>query len=169
MKKRTRLIPAIACLMLTLLLFTGCGKKAAIDCPYTDLDWEATEEQLFETEGEAFSSYASTYGGLTYTYPKTYMEREGTIKYMFDENGVLMSVAWAYGAQDETTLLTLYEEIYNGIKETYGDSEYNPSNQTNYGGVWRLQEGHIILSVMITSDNKALQVAYVNPINNEKE
>ena len=161
----TYLLPGI----LLCMLLTGCNTNITpIDCPFTDLGWETTESELFDSLGEYTSSYASTYGGTTYTYNGTYYNKEGTLKYMYDDKGILMSVAWAYSAPDEASLLTLYNEIHSDLEATHGKSGYNTENATNYGDVWKLKEGHIILSVMLTNTNKALQIAYVNPLNNEK-
>lgn len=161
---------AITYLLLCLLLcmhFTACTKTITpIDCPFTDLGWETTESELFDSLGEYTSSYASTYGGATYTYTGSYYDKDGTIKYMYNDKGILMSVAWAYSAPDEASLLTLYNEIHSDLEATHGKSGYNTENATNYGDVWKLNEGHIILSVMLTNTNKALQIAYVNPLNN---
>jgi len=147
----------------------GCGNVEPIDCPFTDLGWETTEEELFEAKGDYLTSYKSTYGGTTYTYEGSYMDKKGTIKYMYDEDGILMNVAWAYGSTQEEELKELYDEIHSGIEEEYGESDYSPASSTNYGATWDLKEGNILLSVMITESNKALQIAYVNPLNEEKK
>lgn len=145
-------------------LFFGCGAAKPIDCPFTDLGWETTEEELFKAEGEYDESYDSTYGGKTYTYDGSYMGRDGVLKYMYDEDGVLMSVAWAYSSGDADELKKLYDEIVSETEGKYGESEYTTNKATNYGNVWKLKEGHIIVSVMMTDSNKALQIAYVNPL-----
>lgn len=162
-----------AALFLTLtLLFTGllsgCGKKT-IQCPFTDLGWDATTEELFEKEGPCEEPYNSTYGGLVYTYPSSYMGYDGTIKYMFDENNILMNVAFAYSSEEPGNIKEFYDRLSSGIEEEYGKSSYDTDTPTNYGKVWELNEGHIILSVLLTDSNKALQIAYVNPLDQEKE
>ena len=161
---------------LTLLLaglLSACGEKKAIDCPFTDLGWETTIDELFEAEGECEEPYASTYGGLVYTYPASYMGYDGVIKYMYDENDVLMSVAFAYGSEQDAELEAeelneFYDKLAADIEKDHGKSSYDTNKPTNYGKVWELKEGHIILSVMLTESNKALQIAYVNPLNNEE-
>lgn len=149
-------------------LLSGCGKTKAVDCPFTDLDWETTTEELFEAKGDCEDSYKSTYGGVTYTYPSTYMDYQGTIKYMYDENNVLMSVAFAYDSADADELKTFYDKLVSDIEKEHGKSSYDTDKATNYGKVWELKEGHIIVSVMLTNSNKALQAAYVNPLNQKK-
>lgn len=166
-EKLTASVLTVALLASTALC--GCGKAEPIDCPFTEHGWEITEEKLFDTEGDYVSSYDSTYGGTTYTYECSYMDKDGTIKYMYDEDGVLMNVAWAYGSTDADELQELYNKIHDGIEDEYGESGYHADSSTNYGDTWEMEEGNILLSVMITESNKALQVAYVNPLNEEKD
>ena len=153
-------LPIIIIMIAAFLLLK---KPAPLECPFSDLPWNATEQDLFDAEGDFTSSYASTYGGLTYTYEKRYLNREGIIKYMFDEEGSLASVAWAYTASDADDLDILYREIQSGIQELYGESEYHTANITNYGDVWKMKKGQIILSAMNVGDNIALQIAYERP------
>jgi hypothetical protein len=159
----------MGCILLTLVLLSGCGEKEAIQCPFTELGWDTTIEELVADQGECEEPYDSTYGGQVYSYPASYMGYDGTIKYMYDEDDVLMSVAFAYGSEDSDELKTFYDALVSSIEEEYGESSYNTDKSTNYGKVWELKEGHIILSVMLTSSNKALQIAYVNPLNQEKD
>lgn len=156
-------------ILVTGTCFYGCGTTKPIDCPFTEHDWEITSEELIEAEGEYLTSYDSTYGGTTYTYDCSYLDKDGTIKYMFDEDGILMNVAWAYGSTDADELLELYEKIHDDIVENYGKSGYHTESSTNYGDTWEMKEGNILLSVMNTDSNKALQIAYVNPAHEEKE
>lgn len=157
-----------AALLLTGLL-SGCGKAEAIHCPFTDLSWETTTEELFEKEGICEEPYKSTYGGVVYSYPASYMGYDGTIKYMYDENAILMDVAFAYGSEDAEELKTFYDKLVSDIEKEHGKSTYDTDGTTNYGKVWELKEGHIILSVMLTNSNKALQIAYVNPLAQEED
>lgn len=165
-RKRHLLITGILC---TGTILHGCGSTQAIDCPFTELGWDTTQEELFEAEGDYLSSYDSTYGGTTYTYSCTYLDKEGTIKYMYDEEGTLMNVAWAYGSTDSDELKELYDTLHDDIEDEYGESEYQASGVANYGDTWEMKEGNILLSVMDTDTNKALQIAYVNPAHEDKE
>lgn len=153
-------IPLVAIMIVAFCLLR---KPAPLECPFSGLPWNSTEQELFDAEGNFTSSYASTYGGLTYTYEKSYLNREGIIKYMFDEEGSLASVAWAYTASDADDLNVLYREIQSGVQELYGESEYHTANITNYGDVWKMKKGQIILSAMNVGDNIALQIAYERP------
>lgn len=166
-RRGAALLSALA--LLSAGLLSGCGKPKAVDCPFTELGWETTAEELFEAEGVCDEPYKSTYGGIVYTYPSAYMGYDGTIKYMFDENNVLMSVAFAYGSEDAEELKAFYDKLVSDIEKEHGKSSHSTDESTNYGKVWELKEGHIILSVMVTESNKALQIAYVNPLDQEKE
>lgn len=167
--KKMNVIKKILCLTLACGLLIGCSKKEPIDCPFTDLGWDTTPEQLINAKGESADPYDSTYGGITYTYETDYVDKTGIIKYMYDEDEELMSVAWAYSSMDADELQTVYNDILEETEEIYGKSDYDTNEATNYGKAWQMDEGHIILSVMLTESNKALQVAYINPRNEEKK
>lgn len=156
---------AISLPLVTIIIaaFFLLHKPAPLECPFSGLPWNSTEQELFDAEGDFTSSYASTYGGLTYTYERRYLNREGVIKYMFDDGGSLASVAWAYTASDADDLDVVYQEIQSKVQELYGESEYHTANITNYGDVWKMKEGQIILSAMNVGDNIALQIAYERP------
>lgn len=161
--KKMNLLKKIICPVLVCGLLMGCGNKEPIDCPYTDLGWETTEEALFEAKGDYIEAYNSTYGGQTYTYEGSYMGRDGIVKYMYDEDGVLMNVAWAYSSDDAEELNTLYKELKAELEDEYGKSDQQVNENTNYGDIWRMKNGDIRMSTMITSSLKAIQIAYVNP------
>lgn len=167
-------LPVLHCLCILCVAFfcsiflTACGlgqaKSAAIlDCPYTSLGWESSLEDVITAEGDGFSTYDSVYGGLCYTYPKEYNGLQGTVKYMFDDKEKLVSVAWAYHTDDADALLTLYETICASVESSYGESGYHTGSVGNYGDVWYLESGDIILSSMSTDELMALQYSYLHP------
>lgn len=173
MKKNT-ILKRFLCLALLCVFVTGCGSKDAaskdpIDCPFTDLGWETSPTELEKAKGECLGSYDSTYGGTTYTYETDYLDRTGTIKYMYDENDELMSVAWAYSSDDADELKKVYDDILEDTERLFGEGDYTPDEDTNYGKAWHMDNGNITLSVMLTDSNKALQVGYINPRNEEKK
>ncbi len=150
----------------TVLLISGCGQvnpQKELDCPFSDMDWTSTTADVFAIEGEDYSTYDSIYGGITYSYLKEYQGYDGTIKYMYNDEDKLMCVAWAYGSDNIDEILTLYNEIHATVVEQYGESGYQTDQSTNYGDVWHLEQGNIVISVMATSSNKALQYSYLNP------
>lgn len=165
-----RLLSVFICI-LPIFILTACGggTETAPDCPFTDISWNNTVKDVIAAEGDDFSTYDSVYGGLCYTYPKEYLEHMGTVKYMFDEKEQLMSVAWAYGAESVEELSALYESINESVNEVYGESGYDANGVGNYGNVWYLESGDIILSTMITSENMALQYAYLHPLVSNSE
>ena len=154
--------------LLLLCALTACGgekeTEPALDCPFTDLGWNSTVDDMLSAEGDDYSTYDSLYGGLCYTYPKDYVGLSGTVKYMFNEENKLMSVAWAYSAENADEIASLYETVSTSIIAENGESGYDVSGVGNYGGVWYRESGDIILTTMITSENKALQYAYLHPL-----
>ena len=87
----------------------------------------------------------------------------GTVKYMFDQDEKLASIAWAYGSDDADELYKLYDTIHADVVAAHGESGYNTQKETNYGDVWYLEDGNIIISTMVTDSQKALQFAYLSP------
>lgn len=145
--------------VLCILLLAGCGKDNPPASPFSDISWNHTAEDIIAYEGDGYSTYDSVYGGICYTYPKDYQNRQGTIKYMFDEKGRLMSIAWAYSAEEEQELYDFYDFIEEDVNTLTNETEVT----SNAGHVWHREEGNIVLSLMITSDLKALQYAYLHP------
>lgn len=142
----------------------GTEHKSEPPAPFSNACWECSVSDVSAIEGDSSAAYDSVYGGTTYSYPKDYNGHSGTIKYMFNDQDALMCIAWAYNAEDEDELYAIYDEINQTVNKTHGDSGYQADSHTsNYGNVWYLESGDIILSTMITSDNKALQYAYLNP------
>lgn len=138
-----------------------------IDIPFSSMNWDCTPDDVLACEGSDYRTYDSTYGGTTYAFDKKFNEKNGTIKYMFDGSSRLMCIAWAYGTDNADELKTLYKDIESDVRSEYGDSGYQTDKATNYGGAWYLDNGHIIISTMITADNKALQYSFVNPASYE--
>ena len=152
-------------LLPALLLPLGCGKAnpKTPAAPFSDASWDDTLEDILSSEGEGYSTYASVYGGTCYTYPKIYQERQGTIKYMFDGEGRLMCIAWTCSADEEQELYNFYNVIEESVDAIVNGDAPETDQPTNAGRVWYREEGNIILSLMITSDLKALQYAYLHP------
>ena len=153
-------------LSMTAVLLFGCGSKdttAAAGCPFSDLEWGSNVKDMEAAEGTEHETYDSVYGGTTYTYAKEYQGLTGTVKYMFDENEKLASIAWAYGSESADELNDLYQTVHAEIVDAHGESGYNTQKDTNYGDVWYREDGNIIISAMITESQKAFQLAYVSP------
>lgn len=147
-------------------LLAGCSADSAdvmLTCPFTEAAWDYDFTAIDALEGGDTESYDSVYGGMTYTYPKEYMDKSGTIKYMFDGNDKLASVAWTYSSEDADEVMILYKNIYAAISDEFGKSSTEDGVQ-NYSEIWkRPEEGNIILSSVLTGDLKAVQIAFLHP------
>lgn len=162
MKKK--IISLMLAAALSVIALTGCaGRPAAI--PFTDasLKWNASEKNVFDIEGKEYETYTSVYGGPTYTYPKTYMDKEGTIKYMFNDKKKLVSVSWTYVADNADDINSMYTKIQTPLKEELGESGFSQGGITSAGDVWYRKDGNIILYTMLTSELNALQYSYLSP------
>ncbi len=177
MKLRHLIAAAAVCIPMLFLCSCASGnpedaERSAPATPFCNAGWDDTVDSVMAEEGEDYQTYPSVYGGTTYTYPKEYLEKSGTVKYMFDAEDRLMSIAWAYGSDNTAELHLLYDTINENVNETYGASTYNADNSNsvgNFGNVWHREDGDIILSTMITSETKALQYSYLHPSVSNKE
>lgn len=170
MKHLRSLLSVILTLILVSTLFTGCqSSDKPQGFPFTEITWEDSPDDMTALEGTSDTSYPSTYDGTTYTYPKKYLDLDGTIKYMYDGDNKLMCVAWLYSADSEEDLKKAYDTIHKQVEEIHGKSGYNTGNITNYGDVWYLEEGNIVLGAVTTDTQKALQYSYLNPAVSTKE
>lgn len=151
-------------LTLTVSALTGCKSRPQdVNCPLTEMTWENSVEDVIAAEGDDYTTYESVYNGTTYVFPKDYLGMNGTLKYMFDDNDELMCVAWTYSSDTEDDLQDTYSQIHKQLEDTYGESGYDTKQQTNYGDVWHLEGGDIIISAVTTGTQKALQYSYLNP------
>lgn len=170
MRHKKLLSIALTVLAISSLALTGCRKEAAelkLDAPFTEASWDSTKEDIIAEEGDDYETYDSVYNGETYTYDKKYENKDGTVKYMFDDKDKLMCVAWAYGSTDTQELEDLYTKINDDMTDEHGDSGYSTEEEknsiNNYGNIWYLDTGDIIISAMVTEENKALQFAFLHP------
>lgn len=146
-------------------VLTGCGsKKTAQIAPFSEATWETTESDLATLEtGEEGESYPSMYYGQTHTYAKNYLDHDGTVKYMFDDKGALMGLAWTAVAESEEQYQDIYNKLKDSLKKKYGDST-DRSGTSNAGDAWYTDEGDIILIGSSTDTLKVVQCGYLNPI-----
>ncbi|HBA70474.1 MAG TPA: hypothetical protein DCZ40_14125 [Lachnospiraceae bacterium] len=147
--------------VLSALLLCSCGKNTppVPVSPFSDSTWEYTVEEIAAYEGTECTTYDSVYGGTCYTYPKAYQDRQGTIKYMFDGENRLMCIAWTCASDEEQDLYGFYDLIEESVNTQTGETD----TTSHAGHVWYRENGNIVLSLMITSDLKALQYAYLHP------
>jgi len=149
-------------LALLIIVMTGCSKStAAINCPFTDLSWESTADEMIAAEGEGFDTYDSIYKGLTYTYPKTYLSNDGMIKYMYDDKGKLCNVSWSYTGESEDEVMAVYNAVVEDMTKLHGKS-VNDDGVGNYCEMWTSNGGTVMANAVITNDTKVMQIAYMS-------
>lgn len=157
----------VVCLALILVMSTsclfGCSTQKVI-CPFTEIKWENTAEDIFALEGENYEEGESLYYGDSYVYPKEYKGYDGTIQYMFDEDGKLASMVWLYSNEDGDEIFDLYKEITYELIDEYGEGSLDSAFASQVGGnVWYLDGGNIILMASLVADYKAVQFSFVSP------
>lgn len=162
----------ISCLFTTFVIgistLCGCSEKE-VTCPFTEFTWESTLEDIQEGSGELLNSYESIYDGMTYSYAKEYDGMEGTIKYMFDENNELMSMAWLYIPESDEDLENVYAKLCDETTDLYGESGFSSEQLGAKGEVWYLEDGNILVGVMSTGVNEAVQYQFFHPdVSSEK-
>ena len=157
----------VVCLALILVMSAsclfGCGKKEVI-CPFTEIKWDNSAEDIFALEGEDYEEGESLYYGDSYIYSKEYKGFDGTVQYMFDEKGKLASMVWLYSSEDGDEIFDLYKEITNELTNEYGEGGLDSAFASQVGGnVWYLEGGNIILMASLVEDYKAVQFSFVSP------
>lgn len=146
-----------------LLLCGGCGRqKAVINCPFTELVWDSTTDDMIALEGDGFDTYESIYKGMTYTYPKEYLGKAGMIKYMYDADGKLCNVSWSYTGEAEEELMDVYRAVCDEAAKLHGRST-NDDGVGNYCETWITDGGTVMANAVVTNDTKVMQIAYMNP------
>lgn len=153
----------LSLLLVCLFLLCGCTSKKRVECPFTEITWENTPEEVQELEGELLDSYTSIYYGTTYTFPKEYKGMSGTVKYMFDDNDKLMSIAWLYIPESKEDLESVYTTLREETNQLYGESGFNSDMGTARSDVWYLEDGNILIGVMSTGVNEAIQYQFFHP------
>lgn len=163
MKQLTKSITSF--LLLTTLFFSllACSSQKQVICPFTEITWESSLEEVQTLEGELLESYYSSFNGTTYVYEKEYLGLKGTIKYMFDDNGNIKSMAWLYLPESDEELEEVYADLCNQTNKLYGKSGFNSDMSTAKGEVWYLEGGNILIGVMSTGINEAIQYQFFHP------
>lgn len=159
----------ILLLLVSVSLLCSCGQSRKVECPFTEITWENTLDDVLALEGEPLDSYASTYSGTTYTFSKDFHDMSGTIKYMFDDNDKLMSMAWLYIPESKEDLENVYQTLCDETNQLYGESGFDSDMGTAKGNVWYLEDGNILVGVMSTGSNEAVQYQFFHPdVSSEK-
>jgi hypothetical protein len=155
-------------LLTVVLLFTllsGCGKQTGDKAvaPFSDATWNYTVDDVKEMAGDDYTTTDSVYGGDCYILPGTYMDYDGSVKYMFDDDDALVCIAFACTNSDPDKISELYEKINKDVTDTYGEGTHTAKHSSNSGDKWIRDEGNILLLVLSTDDASALQYSYLHP------
>lgn len=163
MKQLRKTICLALILVMSIACLSGCTTKEVI-CPFTEIKWDNTVEDIFALEGEDYEEGESLYYGDSYVYPKEYKGFDGTIQYMFDEKDNLACMVWLYSSDSHDEIWNLYEEITNELTEEYGEGGLDSAFASQVGGdVWYLDGGNIILMASLVDEYKAVQFSFVSP------
>ena len=146
------------------LSLLGCASTPKeVVCPFTESTWASTLEDIQASEGELQDSYYSSFKGTTYVYPKEYLGLSGIIKYMFNDEEKLMSMAWLYLPESDEELEDVYADLVKQTDKLYGKSGFDSDMTTAKGQVWYLEGGNILIGVMSTGVNEAIQYQFFHP------
>ena len=158
-----RIPAALFFTIITIAVFAGCSSsKKGINCPFTELSWESTADEMITAEGDKYDTYDSIYKGLTYTYPKEYLGNTGMIKYMYDDSGKLCNVSWSYTGDGEDEVMDIYRAVVEDMNRLHGESK-NDDGVGNYCEMWISNGGTVMANAVITNDTKVMQIAYMSP------
>lgn len=170
MKRLCKFVASLLPLFLLTLSLLGCSSSAKeVTCPFTEITWASSLEDVQALEGELLDSYYSSFKGTTYVYEKEYLGLSGTIKYMFDDEENLRSMAWLYLPESDEELEEVYADLVNQTNKLYGKSGFDSDMTTAKGEVWYLEGGNILIGVMSTGINEAIQYQFFHPeVSSEK-
>lgn len=170
MKQFHKFVASFLLLAGVTLSLLGCSSTPKeVTCPFTEITWESTLEDIQTLEGELQDSYYSSYKGTTYVYAKEYLGLSGTIKYMFDDEENLRSMAWLYLPESDEELEDVYADLVKQTNKLYGKSGFDSDMTTAKGEVWYLEGGNILIGVMSTGVNEAIQYQFFHPeVSSEK-
>lgn len=168
--KRLRKSVILLFLIAMCLFICSCGRSKKAECPFTEITWENTLDEVLALEGEPLDSYPSTYSGTTYTFSKDFHDMSGTIKYMFDDNDRLMKYGVDYIFQSQKMIWKMFiKPFVTKLPRRMAESGFDSDMGTAKGNVWYLESGNIIVGVMSTGVNEAVQYQFLHPdVSNEK-
>lgn len=163
MKHLRKMICLFLSFLLSVSFLLGCTQKEVI-CPFTEITWTNSAEDIFALEGKDYEDGDALYYGASYKYEKEYRGLNGSIQYMFDENDKLACMAWLYASDSQEEIQSLYDTIHKEMVDKYGKGGYESEFQSQISGdVWYLEGGNIILLISTVDEYKALQFSFVSP------
>ena len=169
MKQFKKLICLTIILTLTVACLVACKKTKEIKCPFTEITWENTLDDIKALGGKLNETVDSSYKGDTYDVKATYNGLDGIVQYMFDANDKLVCMAFNYTSDDAEDLNKVYKTLLAETEDTYGESGYHYELATSGGHVWYSDNGNIILFYISTGEVKTIQYSYKHPDVSEKE
>ncbi len=144
-------------------VLVGCSSATEkINCPFTEMSWVSSADDMIEAEGDRYDTYDSIYKGITYTYPKEYLGNAGMIKYMYDDSGKLCNVSWSYTGETDESVMNVYNAVVEEMRSLHGESR-NDDGIGNYCEMWISDGGTVMANAVITNDTKVMQIAYMSP------
>ena len=88
---------------------------------------------------------------------------------MFDAEENLRSVAWLYLPESKEDLENVYADLVKQTNKLNGESGFDSDMTTAKGAVWYLEGGNILIGVMSTGVNEAIQYQFFHPeVSSEK-
>ena len=161
MKTNRKDFCVILAFVLSIFTLTGCSSSLSI--PFTEITWENSLEDVEELEGDVLETYDSTYGGTTYSYEKSYKDIDGVVKYMLDEDGKIVCIAWQCTLDSQEELDDIYETILDETTDQYGECDFTPPNYNSKANVWYLDNGNISIFTVSASTAYTLQYTFTHP------
>lgn len=148
---------------LSLFALTGCGaKKDSTNIPFSDFEWNATQEEIEKTNGVSAEAYDGIYGGKALVYDKQYQGLPGQVIYMFNTDGKLADIAWKTVNESDETLTNLLDKVSSELTKTYGEKTFDNTAATAVGGKWEDGNIHILVNKVDLGGTYVLQIAYLN-------
>lgn len=153
------IILSVLCLI---LLLSACG-KTEFTAPFAEnVKWNMGEAEVKSALGEPNETYLSVYGGDCCTYPCRYLDRDGTLKIMFDVKGKLASIAWAYVTYDSEDINRLSSEIVDKETALRGKTSTDPNGRGTQGNVWYSSAGDVLTASIAVDGQYGFQYSYID-------
>ena len=148
-------------LITSVLLFTlclgGCARKITA-CPFSDLRWDATEEELIEVQ--SLDTTESLYGGNSYTGYRDYLGNSGVIKYHFNTDQELAAISWSFEGEPEEVDAVFTQLVQATNKYLGRNTGVDTTGVNNFGRVWETEDIKAVVAVVTSSDYNAVQILY---------
>ena len=161
MNKRNVLRKIMFVCAFSTILFTGCKSSSNYAAPFSPLTWDSTIEDMYEQEGNEYTTKDSYYGD-TYSYACEYNGMSGTISYSFDDE-TLSCISFTYISDDGDDITAKYETLHNTLEKKYGESGETSSDTTTMTDIWRMETGNVSLIAVISTDYNALMYTCLAP------